>query len=388
MNNSTSSAKKNGFFICGLTGGPYFPIPAVTKNLPQICPILIGVKNSFEEKVAKSSKLPIHFLPIAKLDFLSFKSKSNILFKIVSLFQLIKVTIILFFSLIKSLYLLIKYQPAIIYSTGSFLAVPIIWASKFTNFLDLTNTLVVVHQQDPKVGLANRLTVKSADITSCVFEYTKNKYKIFEKAMVIPNPILPEKYDSLDKLSDRKLDLFVNNVSIENEYEKTKKPLFLIFGGGSGSSQINDWVKQNLSYLSKKFRIIHLTGFINSSNNFLSDDYYYQTEGLTDDMQKVLSRCDIILCRAGLGSISELLYLKTKSPQSVFLVPLAGTHQELNADLVKEYFNILDNENPETWLNKINENFNDKEDLISNTFNQEILNSYYQKLNIEINRLF
>ncbi len=414
--------KKNGFFICGLTGGPYFPIPAITQNLKQINPILIGVKNSFESKLTESNNLPIEFLPIAKLDILTFQSK-DLLYILKLLYQSIKTIFLVIYSFFKSIQLLLKYQPAIVCSTGSFLAVPVIMATRFTNWLDWTNSLIVVHQQDPQPGLANKLTIKAADISSCVFEYTKQKFPKFKNCQVIPNPILSQNYNPTSNLKNRHLELFINRIDLNNEYHQnlhqTKakeipanlkilhavtnlqtnstnvifetKPLFLIFGGGSGATQINIWVKNNFEILTQKFRIIHLTGTINSQTTNQQNLDYYQTEAIFEDMPKVLARVDVVLCRAGLGSISELLFIQSQSKQISFLVPLNGSHQELNAELVKDRFTILDNQNQDSWLEKIIQITESKKKNIQVAkinFDKDSLDKYYAKLNYEINRLY
>jgi UDP-N-acetylglucosamine:LPS N-acetylglucosamine transferase len=437
MNESTNNqnqnnnyiAKKNGFFVCGLTGGPYFPIPAITHNLSQITPVLIGVKNSFESKIAQSQNLSIEFLPVAKLDFLSFRSR-DLGYILTGIFKFIQTVFLVIYSFFKSIQLLLKYQPAIIYSTGAFLAVPIIFAARLTNWLDWTNALIVIHQQDPQPGLTNRLTIKSADITSCVFEYTRLNYPKFKNCQVIPNPILSKNYSTDSKLKDRNLELFINRVDLDNEYHQSAniqtefkpkdlsdlpaslrvlhaanqpqkvtntfeiknnltKPLLLVFGGGSGANQINSWVESNFEQLVEKFRIIHLTGTINGKIIDQKHSDYYQSEAIFEDMPKVLARAKVVICRAGLGSISELQFLQNQSEQKAFLVPLPNSHQELNAELVKNNFLILDNSNPNTWLEQINQEldlpkFNEK----TNHFDQKVLNQYYDKLNYEIGRLY
>ncbi len=336
------------FFIAGRTGGPFFPLPSVIKNLDNIKPVIIGIKGGFEERASLQKGWKILFLPDTRLTILTFK-KEKLRETIKNYFEL-AINICLFgWSILKSLYFLLRFSPKMIYSTGSFLAVPMTFAAKFTNFLRLTNTKIVVHQQDPLPGLSNRLTVKYADLVSCVFDYTKSKYPQFSNAKLVPNPIDTELYDEIEK------SLTVQNSTLKSFLNKpSDKPLLLIFGGGSGSEDINVWTIKNLDRLLTKFRIIHLTGLLQKLvlEEVQSEDYL-RLEAIFEEMPYVMKKVDLVLCRAGMASITELLYLQ----KPAFLVPLPHTHQEKNAEMVKDYFYILDQKDRPEWADTIFENY-------------------------------
>jgi UDP-N-acetylglucosamine:LPS N-acetylglucosamine transferase len=424
---------KNCFYICGLTGGPFFPIPAIIEQvenkIKNTNPILIGVKNSYESKITDELNYHIEYLPKAKLDLLSFKNQS--LLEITKgVFKSIVSFLLLTFSFAKCVFLLAKHKPILIYSTGSFLAVPVIWAAKLTNICKITNSKIIIHQQDSTMGLANKLTANLADLKSCVFEDTKNNYKQFQYAEVIPNPIIAAKYNTNNDWQDKMLESFVKNDNLD-------KPLLLIFGGGSGALTINNWVTKNLADLTKQFRIIHLTGILqkqcdvilsvakdpvqeyeqtksNEDKNSLlemigiggldSDTFspkewqpkvdeeiqngkytnsdtninpnYYTQPSVLQDMPVLLANSDLVICRAGLGSISELSLLN----KPTFLIPLPNSHQEQNAKLISQTnsnFKILNQINQDNWLNTVQ---NTKFEITKNSFNQEALDEYYNKL--------
>jgi UDP-N-acetylglucosamine:LPS N-acetylglucosamine transferase len=423
MNNSqnTNPPTQNCFYICGLTGGPFFPIPAIQNQnqnqnqnyIPNTKSILIGVKNSYESKIANQQNLAIEFLPKAKLDLLSFKNLSPVEF-VQGLSKSIWSVLLLIVSFVKCFLLLLKYKPALIYSTGSFLAVPVLWAAKFTNFLRFTKAKIVVHQQDATVGLANKLTANLADLKSCVFEYTRDNYTQFQKALLIPNPIIASKYNIKNPWQDQNLEKFVKAKS-------ESKPLLLIFGGGSGALAINNWVNQNLKQLTQNFKIVHLTGLLQKENNkqnkavgnnsllwsggseadevvksdatynennsenssiynggiaATSNPNYHSQTAVLHDMPTLLSSADLVICRAGLGSISELSLLN----KPTFLVPIPKTHQEQNAQLITKTnynFKILDQNNLDNWINQIQTT---SFKTSRSDFDQPALDSYYQDL--------
>lgn len=345
-------AMKNIFLIAGRTGGPLMPVLAIAKNLNGYNPIIIGVRDGYEEKVvSKKKQIPIQFLPEVKLNLLSFKNTSIVQF-LLGLLETFGSSLIFIFSLIKSAFYLFKYKPKAIISAGSFLAVPVIWASKITNLLKITNTRIIIHQQDPTPGLANKLTIKSADIKTCTFEYTRDNFPKFEDCQVIPNPIDIEAYsqknfleiaENISKTNPKLFDFFqrLNN----------KKSLFFIFGGGSGSETINDWVDSNLARILRDYNVIHLTGELQDKTYNLESEWnYLNLSSLGQEMPMVMKASDLVLCRAGLSSIGELLYLN----KPAFLVPMTNSHQEKNAEQVREYFGILHQKDQTRWLKEIN----------------------------------
>jgi UDP-N-acetylglucosamine--N-acetylmuramyl-(pentapeptide) pyrophosphoryl-undecaprenol N-acetylglucosamine transferase len=341
------NSKPNIFLLAGRTGGPFFPLPTFAKNLGDINPIYVGVKGGFEEKIAVEENLQLLFLPETKLSILSFKKqKPSELIK--NLADLVKLFFMFGYSVLKCLYFGIKYKPKMVISTGSFLAVPVFYSLKFLTKTGILKTKFVVHQQDPEPGIANRLAVKKANLISSVFDYTKLNFKDFKTSLIVPNPIEFEKYEKtklefLEDLKKTNTNLY-DFISI-----KDSRSLLFIFGGGSGSQDINLWVLENLKELLHYFRIIHLYGAFQSSEGLQSQPGYFLDKSFSQEMVSTVALSDVVLCRAGLGSISELLYLQ----KPTFLAPLPHSHQELNAKLVKHFFWILDQKDRKYWLTEI-----------------------------------
>ena len=231
---------------------------------------------------------------------------------------------------------------------------------------------VVVHQQDPMPGLANRFAIKFADIKSCLFEYTKQKYKNFQNSILIPNPIDQKKY--LKSESEHKSILVDTYPDLEKFLDSKEPPILLVFGGGSGSLDINNWLLNNLFGLLSKFKIIHIKGALQEELQYPKHENLYQFQSVNKAMPSLLAVSDFILCRAGLGSISELRILNKKA----FLVPLPHSHQELNAELIKDEFIILKQSEMDNWLNIIEDNidnYSHKINLFADT-NSKALNNY------------
>jgi UDP-N-acetylglucosamine:LPS N-acetylglucosamine transferase len=161
---------------------------------------------------------------------------------------------------------------------------------------------------------------------------------------VVPNPINTKLYEVRNDLNK------IKNQQLKNILTNESKPKLLIFGGGSGSEDINSWAVKNIKSLLEKFQVIHLTGLLQKKKlEEIIDLGYVRLESLFEDMPVVMKNVDLVLCRAGVASITELLYLQ----KPAFLVPLPHSHQEENANQVKDYFQVLHQKDNDDWLKVI-----------------------------------
>jgi UDP-N-acetylglucosamine--N-acetylmuramyl-(pentapeptide) pyrophosphoryl-undecaprenol N-acetylglucosamine transferase len=330
------------FLAGGRTGGPIIPLLSIANNLPQYTPIIIGIKNSFEEKYAVDHGIKFISLFESKSSYHSFKIHS-IGSKLIGLFSLVFSIFLLIINVIKMIICSIRYKPSGILSAGGFTAVPAIYAAIAINFIRLTNIKIITHQQDPDIGLTNKLTARFADYLSCVFDYTRSN-PLFDSAKVIYNPIDINKFAVDNSL---KINSQINTFFQEN----TSKPVVLIFGGGSGAQAINHWVWDNINDILKSFSVIHLTGDLQETEpKKISLPGYLSLTSVYIEMPYLLKKVDLVICRAGLSSITELLYLN----KPAFLIPIPNSHQENNAKQVQQYFEILDQRDTSSWLTSIN----------------------------------
>lgn len=227
-------------------------------------------------------------------------------FSILNFFDIFKII----YAFLKAIFLFIRIKPKLIISAGSFASVPIVWAAK------MLKVKVMIHQQDLRAGLANRLMSPGADIISTAFYKSVADYG--QKAVWIGNPILevsvskslPSFYSNLHELS----------------------PVLFISGGASGALALNNLVQLALPYLPADWQVIHQTGkgkqvMVKTRAN------YYPIENLShSDFINLIKRADLIISRAGLGSLTEF----SQFAKPVLLVPMPHTHQEDNAKYFAE----------------------------------------------------
>lgn len=212
-----------------------------------------------------------------------------------------------FYAFIAAYIWLKKIKPDLLISAGSFASVPLAWAAK------LRGIKIMIHQQDLRPGLANRLMAKTADVISTAFEQSVKDYG--RQAVCLGNPRLQER---TDKLSAAPL--------LQKLNLNTEEPVLLLVGGASGAVALNQLLKEALPLLPPNWQIIHQTGIGKQID--VSRLNYYQFETLAhEDFSALLHRADIVISRAGLGVLTELAALA----KTAVLIPMPQTHQEDNA---------------------------------------------------------
>lgn len=294
----------------GGTGGSVTPILAVAqeikKHKPQTSFLFVGTRNGPEKNMVSDFGILFRSIPAAK--FRRYMSVRNLIDIFVFLFSLVSAWIIVR-----------RLRPDVVFGVGSFVQVPVCWIAK------LYRIKIVIHQQDARPGLANKLVSPLADQITTAFEYTAKSFYSgtgFEKKMKsgaewVGNPFRNELLE--DKPVDR---------NFFNLHDKL--PILLILGGATGAAQINKVVEESLPELLKAHQIIHQTGR-RKKIDFEHPDYHQYDLIPFNKYVSALKLADIVLSRAGLSTITELSVLGKIS----VVVPMSGTHQEDNALILK-----------------------------------------------------
>ena len=360
-------ARKHIILMAGRTGGPLTPLLAMSTQLPYR-PFILGVRGGYEEQVARTKGYPFLPLPATKLSALSFSgSNAKLLLEIP-----LQLGLLLWAVVLSGIYIF-QHRPVAVLGAGGFTSVPMTIAVRLFRLLG-NEPHIVVHQQDPLVGIANKIALRLAD--TCSYVYTTSRHSnLLEKAWQIPNPIQLENYtlESITSLGEEypKVNSFLDTQS---------KPVLLIFGGGSGAKVINDWVVAQAPALLAHFSVVHLTGILQDTPlpEIKHPDYWRQEFAL-EEMPLLMKKADLVLCRAGLGSISELTYLQ----KPAFLVPLKESHQELNAKEVAHQFFVLHQDQTASWVSTLQEQYPNYFQTLSWPDPAEYharLNTYYAQL--------
>lgn len=213
------------------------------------------------------------------------------------------------FSLIRGLgqasRLLHQLKPQVIVSAGGFVSVPLVWMGR------LKGIPAVIHQQDLRPGLANRLMQRHAKIITVAFESSQNDFPKSKRVEWIGNPV-------------RDLTPITHSLQLDSNFSTV-----LVFGGGTGAQALNQLVSKQLCEVAN---VIHLTGAGKTGPN-IHHPRYHPFEFLGNEMPEALAAADVVVCRAGLGTISELAALK----KVALIIPLPSSHQEDNASWLEAH---------------------------------------------------
>lgn len=211
-------------------------------------------------------------------------------------------------SLFESWRVIRRERPQVVVSAGGFVSVPLAWAAW------LHRIPVWLHQQDVIPGLANRLMAPFAKKVSVAFAPSASAFSP-KKTQVLGNPVRAQLYAGQAKRAVERFSLASN------------RPTVLVLGGGTGSAWMNACVDAMADTLvSEGVQLLHIAGK-GKAKHLSSREGYVVEELVVDGMEDVYALADVVLCRAGLGTLSELAALH----KSALVIPLPDSHQEANA---------------------------------------------------------
>ena len=342
--------------------------------------IYIGSYDGIEKEIAK--KKYISFYPIATGKLRRYFSFSNF----IDIFRIFK-------GIFDSIKILKKFNPQITFSTGGFVSVPVVIASK------LLKIPIVIHEQTVNVGLANKIASKFAQTVAISF-LSSQKYFPKSKTIHTGQPI-------------RKI-LF--NGSKENCYERfnlnKNLPIVYVTGGSQGSHKINQILIKIIPTLINKANIIHQCGKTQGHNDFdeliefksslnidIQTQYIVKDFIHEDELKDILAGSSLLIGRAGAGTVNEAIALKIPS---IFIpLPFATKNEQYeNAKIMQSIggAEIIDESNLNSELlnktidlllfntdkhNKMKNNLNTYSNINATDIILDIIISKAKKLNFE-----
>jgi UDP-N-acetylglucosamine--N-acetylmuramyl-(pentapeptide) pyrophosphoryl-undecaprenol N-acetylglucosamine transferase len=200
------------------------------------------------------------------------------------------------------------FRPDAAFGAGGFASVPPLMAAA------LGGVPVLIHQQDVEPGLANRLLVPFARRISVTFPASRAHFP-GGKTVVSGNPVRLAMLAG-DRAEARRL------FDLEPDL-----PTLLVTGGGTGALGLNRRVAAAVPALVEFCQVIHLTGRGRGVPPAAPSPRYHAYEFLVDEMRHALAAADLVVARAGLGTLSELAALG----KPMVLVPMPRSHQLANA---------------------------------------------------------
>ena len=295
--------KKDKILIAtGGTGGHVFPAYSLAKNL---------IKNNYEVEVVTDER-GFKFLERYK-DIKLIINNSTTIFKkkIINIFFSIFIIILSYF---KSLYILYKAKPLLVFGMGGHASFPFCLAAKTLNipFIIYENNILLGKSNKYLMPFASRIFIAYEDI-----EGIKNKYK--SKVVTTGNMIRNEILNFYNKKKP-----FSENLNI------------LVLGGSQAAKSFGELLPSIFRQcIEANLKIKVFQQCIESQNDKLKDEYEnikinYKLFNFTNDILEYFSKADLVITRSGSSVTAELLnckipFISIPYPHS------ADGHQEKNA---------------------------------------------------------
>jgi len=339
-------------FTGGGTGGHIFPIIAIVREIRKISSEIeffyMGPKDEFGEILLSQEGIVVKKIMAGKLR--RYFNWQSFFENIIDLFLKIPI------GIFQAFFYIFFLAPDLIFSKGGYGSIPVTISGT------ILRVPIFLHESDVIPGMTNRFLAKFS--MEIFVSFPKTIHFPEEKIILVGNPIRREILEG-------------SREEGQNLFKLTgEKPIILILGGSQGAQRINDKILEILPEILKNFEIIHQCGQNNfnevkaESKVMMGKDlerYYHLFPFLKEEeLKKAYATSDLIVSRAGSGSIFEIAALGKPS----ILIPLAESaqgHQLQNAYTYAEKGAaiILEEENftPHFFLEKLKNLFSHVEEI-------------------------
>jgi UDP-N-acetylglucosamine--N-acetylmuramyl-(pentapeptide) pyrophosphoryl-undecaprenol N-acetylglucosamine transferase len=299
----------NVLIMAGGTGGHVFPALACAREFQARGYRVhwLGTPRGIENELVPAAGLPLHLIDVSGL-----RGKGR-LSLLKAPFQLVK-------ALFQARKVVRELQPVCVLGMGGFVTGPGGLAAR------LGGAPLIIHEQNAVAGTANR---SLAPFASRVCEAFPNTFGASAKRRTTGNPVREELFleTPRDSLRDR-------------------RPRLLILGGSLGAEPLNKLLPAALALLPDELRpqVFHQAGKQHAGitgERYRAAGVEAQVAPFIQDMARAYAWADLVVCRAGALTVSEL----AAAGLPALLLPLPHAiddHQTRNAEyLAKEGAAVL-----------------------------------------------
>lgn len=292
-------------FAGGGTLGPVTPLLAVAEAWKRIDPsvefVWVGTPKGPERAAVEAAGIRFLSLPVARLT--RYPSAEWPMLP-VNLFRASR----------GAWEILMRERPNLVASAGGFTGVPIVAAARAQGIPSW------LHQSDVRPILSSVLSAPFASWITVAWESTARAFPA-GKTRVVGNPARRSVL-----AADR--DLALAKFGLD-----ASRPTVLVTAGGGGSLWFNHQMETVGAELVRDANVIHLTGLGKMSEALQGfGKNYVAEELLTGGMADALAAADVVVCRAGMGTITEL----SARRKPAIVVALPDSPQEDNAHVLAD----------------------------------------------------
>lgn len=218
-----------------------------------------------------------------------------------------------------------SFKPDLVVGTGGYASYPVVREAA------RRGVPTAVHESNAVPGLTTKMLSKVVDRVMVGFEESRAHYPHPERVVVTGTPVRREFFDQTRTEARRKLG-FADD-----------RPLVLTYWGSLGAEVMNrytvDLIREERR-AGRPFRHIHGAGrgyqWMTEQLGELEGDGSIELREYIYDMPLVMAAADLVICRAGASTISELTAITKPS----ILVPspnVTNNHQEKNARVLESH---------------------------------------------------
>ena len=309
-------------FTCGGTAGHVNPALALAQRLAEEegteC-LFVGAERGLEKDLVPKAGYPFRTVRISSFHR-SFKPK-EIRHNLISVCNLLR-------SPGEAKAILREFQPDLVVGTGGYASFPMIRAAAKAGIP------TAVHESNIVPGLTTAMLEPYADRIMVGFEACRQHYKHPEKIVVTGTPVRGDFFALTKAQARQQLGL------------TDTRPLVVSFWGSLGASGMNRCMADFLALEAAKepFHHIHAAGkngypilleALQEKSVDLAEHPTLQVREYIYDMACVMRAADLVICRAGASTISELTALGVPA----LIVPspyVTNNHQEKNARALEQ----------------------------------------------------
>ena len=308
-------------FTCGGTAGHVNPAVALAQMFQARNPgcevLFVGADGGMETRLVPKEGYPIETVTIT-----NFRRS----FTPAAIGHNIKTVLNMNKSKKQANAILDRFQPDLVVGTGGYASYPVV------NAAAARGIPTAVHESNAVPGLTTKALSKVVDVVMVGFEESRNHYDDPSKVVVTGTPVRSDFFQFTRKEARAKLGL------------TDERPLVLSVWGSLGAEEMN---RQIVDFISREcadgepFHHIHGAG-----RDYQTVCQALKAKGVENrpaidvreyiyDMPVVMAAADLVLCRAGASTISELTAIAKPS----ILVPspnVVADHQTKNARVLEQ----------------------------------------------------
>ncbi|MFK7885630.1 MAG: undecaprenyldiphospho-muramoylpentapeptide beta-N-acetylglucosaminyltransferase [Gammaproteobacteria bacterium] len=289
--------------MAGGTGGHVFPALAVADELRSraVEVTWLGTRRGLESRVVPEANIEIDWIDVSGV------RGKGITARVVSAVRLVR-------ALVQAMRVIVRRRPTVVLGMGGFASGPggiAAW---------LLRRPLVIHEQNSVAGLTNRYLARVARRVLCAFPDAFGERRV---DAVVGNPVRTA----------------IGELERPREAPSDRPRRLLILGGSQGAQALNEMVPLALAAMpaAKRPEIWHQCGEKNSaaaSAAYASAAVDVRLDPFIDDMAAAYQWADLVVCRAGALTVSELALAGV----AAILIPFpyaVDDHQTGNAMVLK-----------------------------------------------------